>query len=142
MRNKHEKLEVTVEPTSGILPIQNLKSLDNWRAFIHQVTPVVVTTLVAVGIVTNSQVLLWVPLLFAIIDPILSSLNATDKIRKIIYGVAGLCQSGGLIAGLATGLGSAGGQIAPIVGVGVTIISAFLGRFYTPTTTMVPKAIG
>lgn len=142
MSNKHEKLEVTVEPTNGLLPIANLKNVDNWRAFIHQVTPVVVTTLVAIGIITNSQVMLWVPLIFAIIDPVLSSLNATDKIRKIIYGVAGLTQTGGMIAGLATGLSSTGGQIAPIVGVGVTILSAFLGRFYTPTTTMVPKAIG
>lgn len=142
MRNKHEKIEISVEPTPGLLPLQNLKSVDNWRAFIHQVTPVVVTTLVAIGIITNSQVLLWVPLIFAILDPVLSSLNATDKIRKIIYGVAGLCQSGGMIAGLATGLGSTGGQIAPIIGVGVTILSAFLGRFYTPTTTMVPKAYG
>lgn len=142
MSNKHEALETVVQPTPGILPLQNLKSADNWRAFIHQVTPVVVTTMVTLGIITNSQVLLWVPLIFAILDPVLSGLNATDKVRKIIYGVAGLCQSGGMIAGLATGLSSAGGQIAPIIGVGVTILSAFLGRFYTPTTTMVPKAFG
>ena len=86
--------------------------------------------------------MLWVPLIFAIIDPVLSSLNATDKIRKIIYGVAGLTQTGGMIGRPATGLSSTGGQIAPIVGVGVLILSAFLGHFYTPTTTMVPKAMG
>ena len=139
MSNKHEALETVVQPTSGVLPLQNLKSLDNWRALVHQITPVVVTTLVTLGIITNSQVLLWVPLIFAVLDPLLSGLNATDKVRKIIYGIAGLAQSGGLIVGLATGVSSIGGQVAPVIGMGITILSAFLGRFYTPTTTMVPK---
>ena len=139
MSNKHEALETIVQPRSGVLPLQNLKRLDNWRALVHQITPVVVTTLVTLGIITNSQVLLWVPLIFAVLDPLLSGLNATDKVRKIIYGIAGLAQSGGLIVGLATGVSSIGGQVAPVIGMGITILSAFLGRFYTPTTTMVPK---
>lgn len=139
MTNKHEAAEITVQATPGVLPAANLRSLENWRAFIHQVTPVVVTTLVSIGIITNNQVMLWVPLLFAIVDPLMSSITATDKMRKIIYGITGLLSSGGMITGLATGLSTAGGQVAPIIGVCLTVLSAFLGRFYTPTTTMIPK---
>lgn len=134
---KHEKPEILVKPTDGVLPLRNLKSMENWRAFIHQATPVIVTTLVGIGIVTNNQAALWIPLFFAIIDPILSVANTTNKIRKIIYGVAGLAQSGSLATGLAT-LTASGGHIAPIIGAGLTILSTFLSRFYTPTTTMVP----
>lgn len=129
----------TVVATPGVLPIQNLKSWANWRAFIHQVTPVIVTTLVTVGIVTDTQAALWIPLVFAIIDPLLSVANSTDKIRQIIYGVAGLLQVGGLATGLVTGLATGGnGLIAAGVGAGVTILSSFLARFYVPTSTLQP----
>jgi hypothetical protein len=111
--------------------------MENWRAFIHQVTPVIVTTLVGIGIVTNNQAALWIPLFFAILDPILSVANTTNKIRRIIYGVAGLAQSGSLATGLAT-MTAAGGHVMPIVGAGLTIFSTFLSRFYTPTTTLIP----
>ena len=134
---KHAKPEIQVEPTKGVLPLGNLKSVENWRAFIHQITPVIVTTLVGIGVVTNNQAALWIPLFFAILDPILSVSNTTNKIRRVIYGVAGLAQSGSLATGLAT-LTSSGGHIAPIIGAGLTVFSTFLGRFYTPTTTLVP----
>ncbi len=137
--SRHAKPEVLVEPTNGVLPPGNLKSMENWRAFIHQITPVVVTTLVGIGVVTNNQAALWIPLFFAILDPILSVANTTNKIRKIIYGVAGLAQSGSLAAGLAT-LTESGGHVAPIVGATLTVFSTFLSRFYTPTTTIVPVA--
>lgn len=127
----------TVIPTAGVLPGQNLKSWDNWRAFFHQITPVIVTTLVGIGIVTDNQAALWVPLAFAIIDPLLSAGAATDKLRRIVYGVAGLLQVGGLATGLIVGLGTGGnGLIAAGVAAGVTILSTLLARFYTPTTTM------
>lgn len=134
---------IDVTPNPGVLPGQTFKSWANWRAFIHQITPVVVTTLVGVGIVTDNQAALWVPLFFAIIDPLLNVGNAQDKLRRIVYGVAGLLQVGGLAGGLATGLSSGGnGLIAAGVGAGVTILSTFLSRFYTPTTTMqaIPNA--
>ncbi len=134
---RHAKPEVMVEPTNGVLPLGNLKSMENWRAFIHQATPVIVTTMVAVGVMTNNQAALWVPLFFAIVDPILSVANTTNKIRRVIYGVAGLAQSGSLAAGLAT-LTASGGHVMPIIGAGLTVASTFLSRFYTPTTTMVP----
>lgn len=131
----------TVEALPGVLPGQNLKSWANWRAFVHQVTPVIVTSLVGVGIVTDNQAVLWVPIAFAIIDPLLSAMNSTDKIRQIIYGVAGLLQVGGLATGLVTGLaGGSNGVIAAGVGAGVTILSSFLARFYVPTSTMQPAA--
>lgn len=130
-----------VVPTTGVLPGQNLKSLDNWRAFVHQITPVVVTTLVGIGIVTDSQVTLWVPVIFAVIDPLLSVMNTADKVRRIIYGLAGLFQVGGLATGLVTGLSSGGnGVIAACVGAGITILSTALARFFTPTTTLVPAS--
>lgn len=130
---------IDVAPLPGLPPAKNLKSWDNWRAFVHQITPVIVTTLVGVGIVTNSQAALWVPLAFAILDPLLSVGNTTDKLRRIVYGLAGLLQVGGLATGLVVGLGTGGnGLIAASVGAGVTILSTFLARFYTPTTTMVP----
>ena len=116
--------QVLIEPVKGVLPLQNLKSLDNWRAFLHQATPVIVTALVAVGIVTNSQAALWIPLFFAILDPILSVANTQDKIRRIIYGVAGLGQTGALAVGLAT-LGDPGGHVLPLVGAGLTVASTF-----------------
>lgn len=131
--------DVVVAPTAGVLPGQNLKSWANWRAFVHQITPVIVTTLVGVGIVTDNQAALWVPLVFAILDPLLSLGNTTDRLRRVVYGVTGLLQVGGLATGLVTGIASGGnGLIAAGVGAGVTILSTFLARFYTPTTTMQP----
>ena len=128
---------VVVAPTAGILPGQNLKSWENWRAFLHQITPIVVTTLVTFGIVTDTQAALWIPLVFAVIDPLLSVGNTTDKLRRIVYGVAGLLQVGGIATGLVVGVASGGnGLIAAGIGAGVTILSTLLARFYTPTTTM------
>lgn len=139
MTNKHEAVENTVQAKPGVITLNRLKSLENWRAFIHQITPVIVTTLVSVGIITNSQVMLWVPLIFAIIDPLLSTINSTDKMRKIVYGVTGLLSSGGLVAGLSTGLSTQADHVAPIISVGLTVLSAFMARFYTLTTTVVSK---
>ena len=82
----------------GVLRISNLKNLDNWRALIHQVTPVVVTVLTTLAITTEDKAALWVSLFFAIVDPLLSYRNTTDKIRQIVYGIGGLAQSGGLLA--------------------------------------------
>lgn len=128
-----------VRPTGGILPVGNLKSLDNWRALIHQITPVIVTVLTTLSITTEDQAALWVSLIFAIIDPLLSYRNATDKARQIWYGVVGLAQSGGLVAAL---LMVTPPTALPIVSAAATVITSMLSRFYTPTTTMVPKTVG
>jgi hypothetical protein len=99
---------------------------------------VIVTALVTFGIVTDNQAALWIPIVFAVADPLLSALNATDKLRQIVYGVAGLLQVGGLSVGLVTGLASDNGMIGAGIGAGVTILSSLLARFYTPTSTTVP----
>jgi len=138
---KHAKPEVLVQADQeSFFSLYNLRSMENWRAFIHQVTPVIVTTLVGIGIVTNNQAALWVPLFFAIIDPILSVANTTNKTRRVIYGVTGLAQSGSLATALAT-MTASSGHVAAATGATLTILSTFLGRFYTPTTTIIPKDV-
>ena len=120
---------ITTEAKSGIITGNRLRNLDNWRAWLHQVTPVVVGALVALHVASQDAILLWVSLFFAVADPLLSYTNATDKGRKIAYGVLGLLQSGGL-ADTSPWL--------PVVSAGVTVVSSALARFYTPTTTIVP----
>ena len=70
---------------------------------------------------------------FAIIDPLLSYRNTTDKVRQILYGVLGLAQSGGLLAAV---LLPTAPEVLPIASAVVTVISSTLSRFYTPTSTM------
>ena len=127
-----------VTPKPGVLTLDRLKSLDNWRAFIHQVTPVIVTVLTTLSITTETQAALWVSLFFAIVDPLLSYSNVTDKARKIAYGVGGLLQSGGLLAAVTM---VAPGPVVPILSALITVVTSTLSRFYTPTSTMLPKAV-
>lgn len=126
-----------VSPTSGVLPVINLKSFDNWRAALHGAVPAIITALTALHLTTQDQASVWAALAIAIIDPLLSVANSTDKLRRIAYSVMGLLSSAGFVATLLIGYES----WVPIVSAIVTIINAFLGRFYTPTTTMVPKAV-
>lgn len=125
---------VSVVPASGVLPGGQLRSRENWRAWLHQITPVIVGVLVALHVTSQDRALLWASLAFAVLDPLLSYANATDKSRKIAYGVLGLLQSGGLAVAL---LGDTSPWL-PVVSAGVTVLSSALARFYTPTTTMVP----
>jgi len=127
---------ISTAPKSGIVTSNRVRSLDNWRAWLHQVTPVIVGALVALHVASQDAVLLWVSLAFAVLDPLLSYTNATDKSRKIAYGVLGLLQSGGLAAAL---LGDTSPWL-PVVSAGVTVVSSALARFYTPTTTLVPAS--
>jgi hypothetical protein len=113
----------------------SIKSVDNWRAFIHQMAPIVVTTLVAINVMTEDLALQWIPFVFAIADNLLSVGNTADRLRRAIYSGATVLQSGGLLAVL---LSHAAPQYIPIAGAIITIITAFLARFYTPTTTLVP----
>ena len=123
-----------VTSTRGVLPKANLLNLDNWRALLHQVTPVIVGVLTALGVTTQNTAPLWMSLVFAIFDPLLSYTNTADKARRIIYGVLGLLQSGGLLAVI---LGDH--QLwLPVATTAVTVISSTLARFYTPTSTVVP----
>lgn len=126
---------MTTMPVSGVLNTANLKSLENWRALLHQVAPVVVTAMVALHVAGGDpdKIGVYVALFFAVADPLLSFTNSTDTARRIIYGVLGLAQTGGLVTTLFVGQE----VIIPVVTAGVTIINAFLARFYTPTTTIV-----
>lgn len=130
-----------VVPTTGTLTLAKLRNLDNWRAFLHQITPVVVAAFVTLEVTTEDFALLWVPLVFAIADPLLSYANAQDKGRKIAYGVLGTLQSGGLMVAL---LGDRSPWL-PIVSALLVAISSQLSRFYTPTSTMTtpdsPRAV-
>jgi hypothetical protein len=124
-----------VKPVTGMLPAANLKNLDNWRALLHQITPVVVTVLTALGVTTQDQAALWVALVFAFLDPLLSYSNTTDKFRQIVYGVSGVLQSGGL---LTTILMPHAPTAVPVASALLTILSSTLSRFYTPTSTLKP----
>lgn len=125
-----------VTPKPGILTLDRLKSKDNWRAWLHGITPVIVTVLTTLSITTNDKAAVWVSLFFAVIDPLLSYSNVTDKARKIAYGLGGLLQSGGL---LTAALMVAPPTVVPVVSAVITVLTATLSRFYTPTSTMVPK---
>ncbi len=136
MTNKHEKPDetMTLEPTAGVLPVENLKSLENWRAFFHQAVTIIVPVLVVMNVATQSQVTAWLPFLFAVVDNVLSVGSTADRLRRAIYAGIGVLQTGGLI----TVLFASVPQYIPIAGAVLAVGSAFMARFYTPTTTIVP----
>lgn len=121
----------TIAP--GVLPVSNLKSKENWRAFFHSLVAVIVPVLVTLDIATETQVAAWVPFLFAIADNVLSAKNTKDKARLAIYSAFGVLQTGGLATVL---LGSSHPEVVPIISAVMAIGSAFMARFYTPTTTI------
>lgn len=128
-------MTMTLVGTPGVLPVANLKSLDNWRAFLHQVVMVVAPVLVTLNVVGEAEAASWVVFVLAIVDNVLSAGNATDRVRRAIYAGAGALQAGGLLTTLLT-------DFAPTyVDVGsasLAVLTAFLARFYTPTTTIAP----
>lgn len=128
--------QVLVSPApSGALPTGNIKSLDDWRAFIHQIAPVIVGILVAVQFVTEDVAMQWLPFVIAIADNLLSTANsAASRVRKTIYAAATTLQTGGLL----TVLFSSAPQWIPVASAVLLIVTSFLARFYTPTTTVVP----
>jgi len=128
----------TVAPKPGVITVGRLKNLDNWRAFVHQLTPVIVTVLTTLAVTTDAQAALWASLVFAVLDPLLSYQHSHDKARQIAYGVLGLAQSGGLLAAV---LLPTAPTLLPVAAAVVTIINSTLSRFYTPTSTMVPKVL-
>lgn len=125
-----------VTADSGVLPVTNLKSLDNWRAFIHQAVAVIVPVLVAMNAVTESTATAWVPFVFAIADNVLSAGNAVDRVRRAIYAAVGVLQAGGLLTTVLTNYAP---EWVSLGGAVLAVASAFLARFYTPTTTVVPS---
>ena len=131
-----QKSLTLVTPVSGIIDMGKLTNLNNLRAFIHQLTPVVVTVMTTLAITTEDQAAIWVSLFFAVIDPLLSYRNTTDKLRQIVYGVFGLLQSGGLLAAATM---VAPPTVLPVVAALSTVFTSVLGRFYTPTSTVVTK---
>lgn len=118
----------------GTVSRAGARNLDNWRAAVHQITPVIISIFVTAGVATQDFAMLWVPLVFAIADPLLSYTNTEYKARKVVYGVLGVLQSGGLIVAL---LGSSSPWV-PVISAGLSAISSLLARFYTPTSTVVP----
>lgn len=131
-----QKSMTLVTPKPGIITWGKLANPDNIRAWLHQVTPIIVTVLTTLSITTEDKAAVWVSLVFAVIDPLLSYSNVTDKARKIAYGVGGLLQSGGL---LTAALMVAPPTAVPVVSAAITVLTATLSRFYTPTSTMLPK---
>jgi len=125
-----------VSPKSGVVNVGRMTNLDNVRALIHQLTPVVVTVLTALSITTEDKAAIWVALFFAVVDPLLSYRNTVDKARQIAYGVLGLAQSGGL---LTAALMVAPPTAVPVVSAAITILTSTLSRFYTPTSTVRPE---
>ena len=126
---------VLVQPTNtGALPA-TLKSLDDWRAFFHQLVLVLVPVLVTSNVITENTAGQWVPFVLAIVDNALSVGNTEDRVRKTVYAVVGALQTGGLLTVLLT---SYAPEYVPVGGAVLAITSAFLSRFFTPTTTMVP----
>lgn len=123
---------VVVEPINGIT---TLKTLDDWRALFHEMVPIIVSTLIGINLVTNDQVALWIPFLFAIVDPLLSVGNAVDKVRKIIYSLVVLLQGSSAIVAIFT----TNPTVPMIVTAVATIVSASFARFNTPTSSMIPK---
>ena len=120
-------------PTSGVLPVIRLKSLENWRAFFHQLVGVVVPVLVTMNLATETVIMAWVPFVFAIVDNVLSVGNTVDRLRKTVYAAAGALQVGGLLTVL---LSSWNPAYVPIASAVLAMLTAFLARFYTPTTTI------
>lgn len=130
--------DVTVVPSSGVVP---LKSMDDWRALFHQLAPVIVTMLVGVHLVTETAATLWLPFVFAIADNLLAVGNTVDRVRKAIYAVLLLLQSGTVVTAIIGTITQTPGieEYAPIFTGGFTIITSILARFYSGTSTMIPK---
>ena len=134
----NESAETMVVADGGVLPIANLRNASNWRAFVHQIVPVIVSALVTMNIVTGDMATAWVPFVFAIADNLLSVGNAADRVRRAIYAGVGVLQAGGLVTMLVTDVAPA---YVPVAGAVLAVASAFLARFYVPTTTIIPKEI-
>ena len=120
-----------VVPTNGVMP---LKTLDDWRAMFHQLAPIIVTALVTANLVSNDQVTLWLPFVFAIADNLLAVGNTTDKVRKTIYALFALLQGSSAVTTVLV----SHQEWTPIATAGIAIASAIFANFYTPTSTMQP----
>lgn len=134
LRKQRASQTLIVPKPSAVLPLANLKSWDNWRAFVHSITPIIMGMFVTMDVMTENQATLWIPLIFAIADPVLSVGNTTDKLRRTVYTVLGVLQTGGLVASFFVGHES----YLPVAAAVITILNALLARFYTPTTTFAP----
>ena len=126
---------LTTQATAGVLPVMNLKSAANWRAFFHQLVAVLVPIMVTANVVTENMATAWVPFIFAITDNLLSAGNTVDRVRRAIYAAVSVVQAGGL---LTTVLTSVAPNTVTISSAVLAVVTAFMARFYTPTTTMVP----
>jgi hypothetical protein len=137
-RGKQSGVTTTVA-ANGFGALVNLTNLDNWRAVLHQVAPVVVTAMVALNVAggDSHRIGVYVALFFAIADPLLSFTNTTDTVRRILYGIFTLLQTSGAVAILFAGQETT----VPLVSAGVSILAAFIARFYTPTSTIMPPGL-
>jgi hypothetical protein len=127
---------VNIIPAPGV--VNPLKSLDDLRALFHNFVAVLVPILVSVHLVDNNAAVLWTALAFAIVDPILSVSNTTDKVRKVIYGLLALLQTGTVATTIIqTAAEHSSPVVAPIItAVGAAITGLFSGLFTPTPTTM------
>ena len=128
--------QTLVVADGGVLPVANLSNTDNYRAFAHQIVPVIVTMLVTMNVVTDNTATAWVSFVFAIADNLLSVGNTTDRVRRAIYAGVGVLQAGGLLTTLLTDVAP---TYVPVASAALAIVSATLSRFYTPTSTLTPR---
>jgi hypothetical protein len=127
-----------VVPVSGVLKTEHLKDLANWRAFLHQLAPVVVGVLMTLQVATSQNtIMVYVALFFAVADPLLSFTNSTDTVRRVAYSLLGVLQTAGTVSLLFAGHSTA----IPVITAAVAITSAFVARFFTPTTTVVSQQV-
>lgn len=122
----------TTQPVSGVT---KPKTLEDWRALFHDAVPIIVTTLIGMSIVTENDANLWIPYLFAIVDPLLSIGATQDKVRRIIYGLVTLLQGSSAAVAVFTD----NPQIPILVTAGATIFGSLFARFNTATSALVPK---
>jgi hypothetical protein len=126
---KHES--VVLAPTAGVSVLNTKPDIRQW---IHNVTMAAVPVLVLLGHWSETNVLYWVGLALGVVDAILIAMpNTQDKVRKIIYAVAGLTQAVLFSVGILTQV-----EAATIVGAVVTFLTSSLATFYTPTSTLEP----
>lgn len=131
--------DLVLTPATNV--VNPLKTLDDWRSLFHQLVPIIVTALVTLHLVTTSQVTLWVSVVFAIADPLLSVGTSNDRIRKVIYGLLALVQTGSILTQVTqVAVEHSNPVVAPVITAVGAAISGILGTFFTPTPTSI-KAV-
>lgn len=72
-----------------MMNLVNIRTWSDARAFLTTAAPVVMAFLVAQGRLSESDAVLWVALVVAIVGPALSAWNTVEGFRKWLYPVVG-----------------------------------------------------